>query len=402
MRLRLIDRYFLSLSLGTLGSVVGIIMSLMALEHMPRLIDITRLSGERGFILGQTLLGLLPEYGGIGVLVGLYLSFALAIRKLELRGELAAIEAAGIGPWRWMRMPMVLTVLAAGFILANQGWLVPRGEQKIALIGQKMMSGDFGYVLSAGEFHQLGARTIYFEGIDATDHSLIDIMLLDDGRVYNARRGVLSITASGQGLLRLSGGQALDRQGGAILTFQELVFRTRAETAGAWEEMASRPRNRSRTLDALWHSDNAADRAAAYARLLWVALVLLTPALAFAVGRPPMRSTSPIGLILGLCLLVVFLKSMSLAESADWLSPPSGAIAVLAAWIGIVGSLVEWQRRSGTGALDKQAALFFKRLPRLVRAEKRGTSSEPNPTGDAPAGHGTVSTFGMPSPHRNS
>lgn len=105
MQLRLIDRYVLGLSLGTLGSVVGIIMSLMVLEHIPRLIDITRLSGERGFIVGQTVLGLLPEYGGIGILVGLYLSIALAIRKLEMRGELAVIEAAGIGPWRWMRMP---------------------------------------------------------------------------------------------------------------------------------------------------------------------------------------------------------------------------------------------------------------------------------------------------------
>jgi len=381
VQLRLIDRYVLGLSLGTLSSVVGIIMSLMVLEHIPRLIAITRLSGERGFIVGQTLLGLLPEYGGIGILVGLYLSFALAIRKLEMRGELAAIEAAGIGPWRWMRMPILVTVLAAGFIMANQGWLVPRGEQRLALIGQKMARGDFGYALSVGEFHQLGTRaTIYFDSIDETDHSLIDVMLLDDERVYNARRGVLSIAASGEGLLRLSGGQALDRQGGAILTFEELVFRGGAETAGAWDEMASRPSDRSRTLDALWHSDNPADRAAAYARLLWVALVLLVPALAFAVGRPPVRSTSPIGLILGLCLLVAFLKSVSLAETADLLLPPSGAIALLAAWIGIVGSLVEWQRRSGIGALDEKAALVFKRLRLLIRTAKRGASSAPNRT----------------------
>lgn len=386
MQLRLIDRYFLSLSLGTLCSVVGIIMSLMVLEHIPRLIDITRLSGERGFIVGQTLLGLLPEYGGIGILVGLYLSFALAIRKLELRGELAAIEAAGIGPWRWMRMPILLTVVAAGFIVANQGWLVPRGEQKIALIGEKMARGDFGYALSAGEFHRLGIRaTIYFDGIAETDHALIGVMVLDGERTYSARRGVLSIAASGEGLLRLSDGQALDRHGSAVLAFDELVFRGGAETVGGLGQMAGTPPDRSRTVDALWHSDNPADRAAAYARLLWAALVLLVPALAFAVGRPPMRSTSPIGLIFGLGLLVALLKSMSLAETADWLSPPAGAIALLAAWIGIVGSLVEWQRRSGVGALDQKAALLFKRLGRPIRSAKRGASSAPNPT-QTPAG----------------
>ena len=366
MQLRLIDRYIFGLSLGTLASVVGVTMSLMVLEHIPRLIDIARLSGERGYIVGQTVLGLLPEYGGIGVLVGLYLSVALSIRKLELRGELAAIEAAGIGPWRWMRMPLLLTVLAAGFIMLNQGWLVPHGEQKIALIGEKMTRGDFGYVLSAGEFHQLGARTtIHFDGIDPSDHSLIDVMLLDDERVYNAQRGVLSIAASGEGQLRLSGGQALERQGGAILAFEELVFHT--GTAGRAAEETGRSRDRTRTLDALWHSEYPADRAAAYARLLWVALVLLVPALAFAVGRPPMRSTSPLGPIFGLCVLVALLKSMSLAETADWLTPPLGAIALLTAWVGIVGSLIEWQRRSGNGVLDTKVAPVFERLVPLIR-----------------------------------
>jgi hypothetical protein len=55
------DRYVLGLSLGPLGSVVDIIMSLIVLEHIPRLIGITRLSGERGFIVGQTMLGLLHD-----------------------------------------------------------------------------------------------------------------------------------------------------------------------------------------------------------------------------------------------------------------------------------------------------------------------------------------------------
>lgn len=372
MQLRLIDRYVLGLSLGTLGSVVGIIMSLMVLEHIPRLIDITRLSGERGHIVRETMLGLLPEYGGIGVLVGLYLSVAFAIRKLEVRGELAVIEATGIGPWRWMRMPILLTVLAAGFMLINQGWLVPRGEQKLALIGQKMARGDFGYALSVGEFHQLGRRaTVYFDRIDEADAALVGVMVLADERVYSARRGQFSIAADGEGLLRLSGGQALDRRGGAILTFEELVVRSGAATGEGWEATADRSLDRSRTLDALWRSDDPADRAAAYARLLWVPLVLLAPALAFAVGRPPVRSTSPIGLILGLCLLVAFLKSMSLAQTADRLSPPSGALALLAAWTGIVGSLVEWQRRCGSGALDGKAALLFKRLTLLKRPARK-------------------------------
>lgn len=359
-----------------MGSVVGIIMSLMVLEHIPRIVEVARFSGDRSFIVGQTLLGLLPEYGGIGVLVGLYLSFALAIRKLELRGELAVIEAAGIGPWRWMRMPIVLTVLGAGFILVNQGWLVPRGEQKIALLGQRMARGNFGYLLSAGEFHQLGARTtIRFDGIDPSDHSLTDVMLLVEERVYNARRAQLSIAPSGEGLLQLSDGQALDREGGHILTFEELAFRMNGGRARALDEMAFGPLDRTRTLDELWRSGEPPLRAAAHARLLWVPLALLVPALAFAVGRPAMRSASPIGLVFGLCLLVAFLKSISLVETASWAASSSSALVLLATWIGIVGFLIEWQRRSGIGALDMKAALVFRRLMLWIRPESAPSSA---------------------------
>jgi hypothetical protein len=64
----LIDRHFLGPSLGTLGSDVGIIMSPMVPEHIPRVVDIARLSGERGFIVRETVRGPLAEYGGTAIL----------------------------------------------------------------------------------------------------------------------------------------------------------------------------------------------------------------------------------------------------------------------------------------------------------------------------------------------
>ena len=84
-------------------------------------------------------------------------------------------------------MPILLTVVAAGFLMVNQGWLVPRGEQKLALITQKMARGDFGHVLSAGDFHQLGTQaTLYFDDIDEADFSLSGVMVLDGERVQAA------------------------------------------------------------------------------------------------------------------------------------------------------------------------------------------------------------------------
>ena len=96
---RLLDGYILRQTIGTLAAVIAIVISLMVLEHLPRLIDISRVSGHRGYIVSQTIIGLVPEYLGIGMLFGLYLATALTVRRLTLRGELEAIESSGVGPW---------------------------------------------------------------------------------------------------------------------------------------------------------------------------------------------------------------------------------------------------------------------------------------------------------------
>jgi lipopolysaccharide export LptBFGC system permease protein LptF len=65
--LLILDRYILRQTLGTMCRVLAVVMALMLLEHLPRLLEITRLSGHRGYIVAHTVAGLLPEYGGIGL-----------------------------------------------------------------------------------------------------------------------------------------------------------------------------------------------------------------------------------------------------------------------------------------------------------------------------------------------
>lgn len=68
---RLLDGYILRQTIGTLAAIIAIVISLMVLEQMPRLTDISRMSGHRGYIVSQTIVGLVPEYLGIGLLIGL-------------------------------------------------------------------------------------------------------------------------------------------------------------------------------------------------------------------------------------------------------------------------------------------------------------------------------------------
>lgn len=347
-----IDRYMLGQTMGIFAAVLAIVMSLMVLEHIPRLFEITKLSGHQFYIIGHTLLGLLPEYGGIGVLVGLYFAVALAIRKLALRGELAVIEATGIGPARWMRVPLVLTLIAALFVLANQGWIRPAGERQVAELGERMQAGEFGFNLAAGEFHEIDSgQVVYFSGIAPEDGELSDLVLFDGDLSYSAARGRLTIGSDGAGIVELVGGKSVDFAEQRVLDFGKLAYHSKVLDQGHSAKDAVPPTD-ARPLDRLFASPAALDRAAGYGRLLWVLLALLVPVIAFALARPPMRSTSALGLMLGLVILVGLLKSIALVETAIWITPAIDALLLAGFWIVCVWALVVLQFRSGFGVID--------------------------------------------------
>lgn len=375
MLLARIDRYLLALTLGTLGSVVGILMSLMVLEHVPRLLEITRLSGHRGYIVGQTVLGLLPEYAGIGVVVGVYLAVGMAIRKLAIRGELSVIEATGIGPARWMRMPIILTLLGAIFVLVNQGWLMPFGERRLEELGHRMEIGDFGVNLAAGEFNDLGGGVmLYFEGVDEETGALQGLFLTDVDRTYNASTGTLSIAPDGAGVVQLTNGQAIDREPEGVMNFQSLTFRVLGTQALNGEDTHAVNAFRKETLGRLISIGNRASMSAAYSRLLWCVLVLASGALAFILARPPMRSNSAVGLAVGLCLLVGFLKSIALLETAAFPNPALSGVSIATIWMTVISALVLWHKKYGYGAIDRAVLSLVRDVAR--RSEKWNSSAK--------------------------
>lgn len=341
--LRTLDIYLLRLSCGTLGTVVAIIMSLMVLEHLPRLIDITSLSGHRGYIVGQTVLGLVPEYAGIGTVFGLYLAIALTVRKLALRGELDVIEAMGIAPRRWLRVPIALTLLAAGFVLVNQGWLMPAGEQRIDDIGRRMTAGDFGFNLSAHEFHSMGDDIVLkFDGINPENGRLAGIFVRTADGVFQAGSGSLSLSSDREPILQLRHGQLIE-PAGRVLSFEAIDVRlpriARAdhgptETDTVW---------RTEPIGSLIASSNPAPLRIACARLLWVLLLPLAAALAITLGRPPLRSNSALGLFVGLCFLIGLVKSIDWYAGLHTAHPVAEAGMLGCLWLALVAMVPRWR-----------------------------------------------------------
>jgi len=351
-RLPILDRYILKQVLGTMCSVLAIVISLMILEHLPRLLELTRLSGHRGYIVVHTVAGLLPEYGGIGLPVGLFLAIALTVRRLVLSGELDVIEACGIAPYRWMRFPLMVTAMVSLVALLNQGWLMPAGEVKIAEIGSRLENGEFGHRLEAGQFIDLGSgRVLLFEQIDSANGELIGLFLRAEGNTYSARRGRFWRRPSGEVAIELRDGQVIEERSSKVVDFDRLQYRI-ADRGGA-EKTGSADISLKRVdIGSLWVDGSPSSRSAVCGRCLSAALILFLPSLAMTLGKPPRRQSGAVGILVGLILLVLGLKVITPLIDGHSARPEMIAAGILAVWGLFVSTLTRAEKVFGQGFVD--------------------------------------------------
>ncbi|MFZ3485731.1 LptF/LptG family permease [Sphingomonas sp. 3-13AW] len=347
-----LDRYILRHMLGTMFSVLAVVMSLMTLEHLPRLLGMTQLSGHRTYIVAYSVAGLLPEYGGIGLLVGLFLGIALTVRRLVLRAELDVIEACGIATSRWMRLPFVLAAMVSVLTMANQGWLMPAGEIGLANIYQRMVQGEFGHQLQADRFIDLGRGSVlHFDEVDAADGDIIGLFLRTDGDVYTARSGRFWKLPSGGMAMEMHDGQVVRERDGSVLRFDRLQHRMDPVASGLVKEPESDLLKRS-DLELLWTEGTVSGRSAVYGRCLAAVLVLFVPTLALILGKPPRRQSGAAGILAGLIVLVMALKMITPLIDGHATKPEFLGGGILASWCAFVAGLVWAEKVLGQGFVD--------------------------------------------------
>ena len=358
----ILDRYILTQVLAAMGAVLAIVMSLMVLEHLPRMIEITRWSGHRGEVIGRTVLGLMPEYAGIGVMVGLFLGIGLTVRKLALRGELDVMAAFGVPARRWMRLPVGLAVLMALATLLNQGWLMPAGERQLEQIGQEVMLGKFGQRLPAQSFVDLGSGAVlHFGGYDEATGELLGLFIKSSGQVLSAARGRIWMAPDGSAQLDLHDGQILFADEQRVLGFSNL--RQHIGTAPTAPAVGRESAMLKQTdIAALWAGGSDSERAAVYGRCLIALLMLALPALANVLGKPPRRSASAFGLLAGLVLLVAALKLVSPLTAGKVSNPEVAALAMAGLGAGVMFCLIKCEQTLGDGFVDQWARIALGRL----------------------------------------
>jgi lipopolysaccharide export system permease protein len=394
----LIDRYLArTIAVPLVGTLILAAM-LLVLDKMLRLFDFVVTAGGPVSVVWQMLASLLPEYFALGIPIGLMLGILLAFRKLALSSELDALRGIGFGYGRLLRVPYVYAFALMLLNLVIVGYVEPYARYQYEGLRFDLRSGALGASIQVGEFNRLGKRltlridrsenegkqlhgifvhvenrsgTVVAATADhgrflSTDDPQVILFRLEEGRLVQDSPNFptprtlsfesydLPVTLPAVDPFRARGNEQEE------LTIHELV---RVGYAGA-------ATNRQEQLSA---------QANFHFRVVEVLMMLMLPLLAVALAVPPKRSSSSLGIFLGLIIVVAYHKVNQYAEQAGAQGRLDPALAL---WVPLVvfAAVIGWMyhvlaHRPGgqpIGALERAfgrvGAAVRKLLPRPQRA----------------------------------
>jgi lipopolysaccharide export system permease protein len=392
-RLPLIDRYLArSIAVPLFGTLVLAAM-LLVLDKMLRLFDFVVNTGGPVSAVWRMLANLLPEYFSLGIPIGLLLGILLAFRKLALSSELDALRGIGIGFGRLLRVPYmyagVLMVLNAAIV----GYLQPYAHYKYEGLRFDLRSGALGASIKVGEFNHIGKRlTLRIDKSEEHGTRLQGIFVAAD----DPKGGSVAATAEGGRFLSTDDpGVILFRLHNGKLVQQSPKFASpRTLTFNSYDLPVAVPaidpfRRRGLDYDELFFNElfrmgyrgEAKDREQMLGaqanfnfRIVEILMMTMLPMLAVALAVPPKRSTSALGIFVGIVLVVAYHKVNQYGEFAG----AQGRIdPILAMWVpfAILAGLIGWMyhvvaHRPGgqpIGALEWAAAKLVRRIRSLFR-----------------------------------
>lgn len=380
--LKRIDFYLLRQEMTGFVATIGIVVILLSLENSQRLWDFVSGTNAPSLLMLQMMGSLVPEYIGVGLPIASFLAPALTIRGLARKGEWQVLSASGLSPWRIMRAPMLLALAAASLQLAIRLDIEPLGERALDDIGHDIREGVFGTPIDLDEFIQIDDRTAVYLMPGASQGVTGSIFVRRGGDVFTARSATASRDLSGRVDIELFDGQQLLRQGEdrfSILTFNKYHLsidtkptpRARLSPPEQLDRMGGAALAREARLNL--RSDMAERPAfsALLARISSALFCLMLPWLAFVLALPPRRGAGGAGLAIGIALIVLFLRTANLVETAGTGHPLLLAAVHMALWLAGTVALVRYGISHDDGAIDRALGKVGKRLAKLLPWRKR-------------------------------
>ena len=393
-RLGLIDRYLArTIAVPLIGSLVLAAM-LLVLDKMLRLFQYVVDAGGPVSVVWRMLANLLPEYLSLGIPIGLMLGILLAFRKLALSSELDALRGIGTSYRRLLRIPFAYAIPLALLNLGIVGYLQPYSEYRYESLRFDLKSGALGASIKVGEFNSLGRRlTLRIERSEDKGTQLHGIFVqTDDGRgmtvAATALHGRFLATDDPDKILfRLTDGR-LVQNSPKFTTPRTLAFETYDLPVSL--PMIDRFRSRGGSkaeelyLHELWrlgYGGGATDRAQQLEaqsnfnfRLVEVIMMLMLPLLALSLAVPPKRSSSGLGIFLGILIVVAYHK---INQYGQQMGAQGRVDPIIALWVplAVFSAMILWMyhvlaHRPGgqpIGALER----FFGKLASAFKGLRR-------------------------------
>lgn len=389
-RLSLIDRYLArSIAVPLIGTLVLAAM-LLVLDKMLRLFDFVVNAGGPVSVVWRMLANLLPEYFSLGIPIGLLMGILLAFRKLALSSELDALRGIGVGFGRMLRVPYIYAAVLMALNVAIVGYIEPYAHYRYEGLRFDLRSGALGASIKVGEFNRLGKRlTLRIDASEEQGNRLQGIFVQADSPsgesvAASAESGRFLSTDDSQVILfRLHDGR-LVQQSPKLPTPRTLTFKSYDLPVRV--PAIDQFRRRGIDFDELYlhelfqlgyggratsHEQLLGAQANLSFRLVEVVMMAMLPLLAVALAVPPKRSSSSLGIFVGIVLVVAYHKVNQYGEFAGAEGRLNPLLALWLPFAGLAG-LIAWmyhviaQRPGGQpiGTLEWVAA----RLIRSIRS----------------------------------
>ncbi|WP_213981775.1 LPS export ABC transporter permease LptF [Sphingomonas sp. dw_22] len=385
-----IDRYMARLIAVPLISTLLISAMLLVLDRMLRLFDFVATEGGPVSVVWRMLANLLPEYLGLGIPIGLMLGVLLAFRRLATSSELDVLRAVGMSYTRLLKVPYMYAIALTLLNFSIVGFVQPWARYNYEQLRFELRTGALGASIKVGEFTNFGSKmTLRIESSQNEGRDLKGIfvqMITNDG-------SPLAVTAeSGQFLrsddpdtiiFKLTNGTLVHRDKGSPVP-RVLTFNTHnlPIPLPKYEQFRKRgDKNLELTLPELARiggnresdpKQRDTSRSAFHFRLAEVLSMFLLPMLAAALGIPPKRSTSALGVFLSIVMIVTYHKVNEYAQSIGSLGRIDPIFALWAPFLLFAG-LTLWmyytvayvpggQPIAGLEKVFEKVGKFFKRF----------------------------------------
>ena len=385
----MLDRYLArNIAIPLIGTLVLAAM-LLVMEKMLRLFDFVITAGGPVSVVWRMLANLLPEYFSLGIPIGLLLGILLAFRKLALSSELDAMRGIGVGFRRLLGVPYMF---ATGLMLVNiaiVGWVDPYARYRYEGLRFELKSGALGASIKVGEFNKFGKRMTL--RIDRSEDKGTRLLGIFTSLRDKSGMRVAATAAEGQFLSTDDPDTIIFRQKRGRLVQEGEGFSTpRTLSFESYDLPINLPsidpfRGRGNEMKELVlpelvaqayggaaekKKDMRAARANLHFRLVEVVMMLMLPLLAVALAVPPKRSSSSLGIFVGIVMVVTYHKINQYAESAGAQNRLQPELALWLPFLGFV-ALILWMyhvisdRPGGQPIGALEAA--FSRIGKLIR-----------------------------------